>query len=387
VIVPRRVPSAIILGLGTMGAAAALELARRGVRVVGIDRFAPPHTLGSHHGGSRIVRDCYFEHPDYVPLLLRARQGWDRLERDARGVASLADGPIVHRPGVLYLGPAGSEVVERSFESGCAHGIACERLDARAVRARFPQFAVPDGWGALLEPGAGFVRPERAIAATLALARRHGAALALDERVLDWSDTASGVRVRTDRGIHEADTLVICAGAWTPAIAARLGVPLVPQRVVIAWITPRDPAACAAPRMPVWYVDRPGAPGLYGIPAAPDQGDPRGMKVAFHAGTPCDPDAPRTPPTADELQALADATATHVPGAAGPVTAHATCLYTMSPDGHFVIDQVPGCARTWIACGFSGHGFKFMPVIGEALADLATAGATRLPIDFLRIRN
>ena len=380
-------PSAIILGLGTMGAATCLELARRGVRVIGIDRFSPPHSLGSHHGGSRIVRDCYFEHPDYVPLLLRAREGWSRLERDARAAGALREGSFVHRPGVLYMGHAGSDVVERSAASGEANGIVCERLTPRDVRARFPQFEMPTDWRALFEPGAGFVRPERAVAAALDLARGLGAEIRTGERVLDWSETPGGIRVRTDRATLDADTLVIAAGAWTPTLAAQLGVPLVPQRVVIAWIAPRDPAACAAPRMPVWYVDRPGAPGLYGIPTAPDQRDPRGVKVAFHAGTPCDPDAPRMPPTDRELRALADATAEFVPAAAGPVGSSATCLYTMSPDGHFIVDRMPGCARTWIACGFSGHGFKFMPVMGEALADLATTGTTRLPIEFLRIRR
>ena len=386
-ITDRRSPSVIVFGLGTMGAATCLELARRGVRVVGIDRFEPPHALGSHHGGSRIVRDCYIEHPDYVPLLLRAREGWGRLEHDARAVGALGDGPLVHRPGVLYLGHAGSDVVERSAASGEANGIACDRFGPRDICDRFPQFEVPGDWRALFEPGAGFVRPERAVAAAIALARELGAEIRTEERVLEWSETPGGVRVRTDRATLDADALVIAAGAWTPTLAVQLGVPLVPQRVVIAWLAPRDAAACAAPRMPVWYVDRPGAPGLYGIPTAPDQGDPPGMKVAFHAGTPCDPDAPPVPPTDAELRALADATAEFVPAAAGPVASSATCLYTMSPDGNFIVDRMPGATRTWIACGFSGHGFKFMPVMGEALADLATAGSTRLPVDFLRIRR
>lgn len=390
--------SAIVLGTGTMGAAACMHLAARGARVTGIDRFAAPHAHGSHHGGSRIVRECYFEHPDYVPLLLCARDGWSALEHDARTCGADALLPVVHRPGVLYLGDAGSEVVERSLASGRAHGIACERLDAAAVRARFPQFQVPDGWCALLEPGAGFARPERAVAAALRVARARGAVIREHERAIEWEETANGVRVRTDRGTHEADALVITAGAWTHVLAARLGIPLEPQRVVIAWIAPGDASACTSPRMPVWYVDRPGEPGLYGVPIAPDQGDPAGMKVAFHAGTPCDPDAPRTPPSHDELDALRTAVervlpcaapghtspGRAAPGRAAPATvASATCLYTMSPDGHFVVDRMPGCARTWVACGFSGHGFKFMPAIGEALADLALDGKTRIPVGFL----
>ena len=376
-------PHVLILGCGTMGAATCLELARRGVRVTAIDRAGVPNQRSSHHGGSRIVRECYFEHPDYVPLLVRARERWADLERSARAMHLLGAGPLLHRCGALYLGPAGSEVVERSHASGLAHGIACERLGPRDVRRRFPQFRVPDGWSALLEPGAGFARPERAIAAAAALARMHGAEIREHEQALGWEETAGGVRVRTDRGELEGDALVIAAGAWTPGIAAALGVRLEPRRVVLGWFAPRAPAACDAARMPAFYVDRPGAPGFYGIPTAPDQGSPAGVKVAFHAGTPCDPDAPREPARGDELAALARATAEFAPAAAGRALSAATCLYTMSADGHFVVDRMPGCSRTWVACGFSGHGFKFMPVIGEALADLATAGNTDLPVGFL----
>jgi sarcosine oxidase len=380
-------PRTIVLGVGTMGAATCMELARRGVRVIGIDRSSVPNPHASHHGGSRIIRECYFEHPDYVPLLLRAGERWDELERTARALHVNHAGPIVHRCGVLYLGAPGSEVVERSLAAGRANGIPCDEIDAGkhagGPPARVPQFRIPDGWIGLHEPRAGFVRPERAVAAAAAIARMHGAEIHEHEQVVDWSETASGVRVRTDRGTYEGDSLVITAGAWTPGLASQLGVRLEPQRVVLGWFAPRDAAACDESRMPAFYVDRPGAPGFYGIPTAADQGHPGGVKVAFHHGTPCDPDAPRAPATGDELAALARATAQFAPAAAGRVLAHATCLYTMSPDGHFVVDRMPGCARTWVACGFSGHGFKFMPVIGEALADLATGGTTSLPIGFL----
>jgi sarcosine oxidase len=377
----------IVLGVGTMGAAACLELARRGVRVLGLDRSSVPNQRASHHGGSRIVRECYFEHPDYVPLLLRATERWGEWERSARAMHLLHAGPLVHRSGVLYAGPAGSDVVERSFATGQAHGIPCERLSGRELRARWPQLRVPDDWAALHEPRGGFVRPERAVAAAAALARMHGAEIHEHEEVLGWDETATGVRVRTDRGQYEAESLVITPGAWAPKLAAQLGVPLEPQRVTVGWFAPRagQEAACDAARLPAFYVDRPSAPGFYGIPASPDQGSPFGVKVAFHAGTPCDPDAPRLPPTRDEAAALARAVHAFAPAAAGRATAFATCLYTMSPDGHFAIDRMPGCARTWVACGFSGHGFKFMPAVGEALADLATQGATALPVGFLGI--
>jgi sarcosine oxidase len=412
--------STIVIGVGTMGSAACMHLASRGERVLGIDRYPVPHDLGSHHGGSRIIRDCYFELPDYVPLLLRTRAGWEALERESIKFGADPTFPLVHRPGVLYMGAPGSEVVGRSHASGAGHGVPCEPLDARAVRTRFPQFNIPDDWSALFEPGSGFVRPERAVAAAVRVARAHGADIHEGERVIEWSETANGVQVRTDRGTYEAGSLIITAGAWTPSLARTLGVTLTPLRVPIVWLAPCDAALCASPRMPVWYIDRSIAqgeqatqaqhansvapvgeslhvtdikpvghtlPGIYGIPTAPGQDAPGGVKIALHgAGTPCDPDAPRVPATLDEIEEIRSITREFIPAAAGPALATATCLYTNSPDQHFIVDRMPGCARTWIACGFSGHGFKFMPVLGEALADLAMNGSTPLPIGFLARR-
>lgn len=375
-------PTVAVIGCGTMGAAACMHLAQRGVRVLGLDAHPVPHPHGSHHGGSRIIRDCYFEAPEYVPLLVRCRALWESLERES-GIR------CVHRPGVLYLGPPASPVVGRSASSGALHGVPAHRWTMRELAARFPQFRAPEDWVALFEPGAGFVRPERAVEAFLRVARAHGAQIHESEPALGWEETAHGVRIRTARATYDADALILAAGAWTPKLAAQLGVRLQPLRIPIAWLAPRDPAACEAPRMPVWYVDRPsGAPGVYGIPTAPDQGQPAGVKVALHgAGTPCDPDAPRAPATPDELESIRAATEPFVPCAAGAPLAGATCLYTMSPDEHFVVDRMPGCARTWVAAGLSGHGFKFAPVLGQALADLATAGETALPVGFLAAKR
>lgn len=371
----------IVLGVGAMGSAACLELARRGKRVLGLERHAIGHGLGSSHGGSRIIRECYFEAAEYVPLLLACREEWARLERDTGA-------RLVHRPGVLYAGGPQSEVVHRSLSSGASHGVPCELWTAAETMRRFPQFHLPEGWGALFEPGAGFVRPERAVRAAAALARSLGAVLQENERAIDWSETASGVRVTTDRAAYEAESLVIAAGAWTPSLARDLGVRLQPLRVPIAWLKPALPSACAAPHMPAWYIDRPGLSGLYGIPTAEDQDAPHGVKVAMHGdGTRCDPDAPRQPPSSTELEAIRLATTEFVPCAADRVLSGATCLYTMSPDQHFVVDRMPGCTRTFVACGFSGHGFKFMPVMGRVLADLACDGATSLPVGFLAAKR
>ena len=346
--------------------------------MLGIEQFQLGHDRGSSHGGSRIVRDCYFEAPEYVPLLLACREGWERLERESGQ-------RIVHRCGVLYLGDARSEVIRESARSGAAFGVPFERLDAAGVRARFPQFRMADDWHGMFEPGAGFARPERAVRAAVRVARGLGANVVEGVRVLDWTESASGVRVRTEQGDHEAASLVLTPGAWAPKIATALGVDLRPLRVPIAWLEPRDAAACAEPTMPVWYIDRPGACGIYGVPTALDQGEPGGVKVAVHGnGTVVDPDAPRQPSTPAELESIRADTEVFLPAAAGRVLAGSSCLYTMSPDQHFVVDRMPGCSRVFVACGFSGHGFKFMPVLGRALADLAQNGETALPIGFLK---
>jgi sarcosine oxidase len=369
----------IVVGVGTMGAATCLDLARRGKRVLGLERHRLGHDLGSSHGGSRIIRDCYFEAPDYVPLLVACREGWERLERESGQ-------RIVHRCGVLYLGTQDSDVIRESARSGARFGVPFEQLDDAALRARFPQFRTPDGWQALWEPGAGFARPERAVRAAADVAMRQGATILEEIRVHDWQETGGGVSVRTERGVFEAGALVLAAGAWTSKLAGTLGVPMVPLRVPIAWLQPRDERACRMPAMPVWYVDRPGQSGLYGVPIAADQGSPHGVKVAMHGdGQAIDVDDPRRSATATELEAIRVATDSFLPCAAGGVLAGSTCLYTMSPDGHFVVDRMPGCSRVFVACGFSGHGFKFMPVMGAVLADLATAGSTRLPTGFLGV--
>ena len=173
-------------------------------------------SLGSHHGGSRIVRECYFEAPEYVPLLLACREGWQRLERDSGE-------RIVHRPGVLYAGAADSVVVSQSLQSGQRHGVPFELWTAAEAMRRYPQFSLPTQWHVLFEPGSGFARPERAVVASVRLARALGAQVHEHEPVLDWDETRTGVRVRTHRGQYHAGSLVLTPGAWTPTIAARLG--------------------------------------------------------------------------------------------------------------------------------------------------------------------
>lgn len=376
---------AIVLGIGGMGASACMHMAQRGMRVLGLEQFALGHALGSSHGGSRIIRDCYFEHEHYVPLLLRCNVLWTELQ------ARVGE-QFVHRPGVLYMAHPGGVAVERSAASGARFGVECERMSAPQVRERFPQFTIPNDWNALFEPNGGFVRPERAIAAHAAVAVQCGAELHEYEPALEWKADAHGVTVRTAQATYAAQKLVVCAGAWTQSMLGGMSLPpLRPLRVPLAWLSPRTPddlPACTAPRMPVWYAEGGDVAPVYGVPLAPGQGSPDGIKVALHGGPTareCEAATVDRTCTPAEQEYIRRAAERFVPCAAGAPTAGAVCLYTMSPDEHFVIDHLPDHTNVVIACGFSGHGFKFTPVVGEVLADLVSAGRTNRPVEFLSL--
>ncbi len=370
----------IVLGLGAMGSAALLTLARRGARVLGIEQFTLAHAHGSSHGGSRIVRTAYFEHPDYVPLLRRATAGWRELELASRT-------RLVHNCGVLYGGLAGSEVIAGVKESARVHGIALESLAAQHVAQRFPAFLGQSEpiEEFLFEPGAGFIRPERAILAMTQVAQHLGAHVRERTRVQRWEESHDSVIVHAGESVERTKQLIICAGPWSPEVAPQLRAPMVNTRQVIGWVTPRAPECADAHMMPAFFMERVGGDPLYGIPMSSDQAMPRGVKIGVHGrGQVCTPEnIDRVVREAErvELEGLMQRIA---PGAAGAITQSAVCIYTNTPDDHFVIDRLPEFKRVTVAGGFCGHGFKFAPVVGELLADLALDGASALPAGFLR---
>jgi sarcosine oxidase len=368
----------IILGLGAMGSAAAYHLARRGMRVLGLEQFDIPHVRGSSHGDTRMIRMCYHEHPDYVPLLRRAYELWRELE-----AASGAN--LLHVTGGLFIGREGGELVGGATLAARTHALPHEVLSRSALAARFPQFHVSDDHVALLEPAAGFVLAERAIAAQASLALRNGAELHAREPVLSWTADAAGVTVATDRGIYRAQRLVICAGAWAGRVIADLGVEIRATRQVLGWLWPKRPELFEPGRLPVWAVENEGGSLHYGFPITPDAwGLAPGFKLAHHFhGPPVDPDEPRLTPQPAEEDDIRGFVRRVLPDADGPTLALRTCMYECSPDSHFIIDHYPHHETVIVACGFSGHGFKFAPVVGEILADLATTGRTAQPIGFL----
>ncbi|MEV4705232.1 N-methyl-L-tryptophan oxidase [Actinoplanes sp. NPDC049316] len=364
----------IVAGLGGMGSAAAYHLAARGQRVLGLERFGAAHDRGASHGGSRLTRQSYFESPEYVPLLLRAYELWDALARDSgRDVIRLTGGVMVGRPD--------SRTVAGSRRSAEQWGLEHEILDAAELRRRFPAMNPRDDEVALYESRAGFVRPELTVTAHLGLAARHGADLHFHEPVTRWEPTADGgVRVDTEAGTYTAGRLVVTPGPWAPQVLADLGLPLVIERQVMYWFQPTAGVGPLLPeRFPVYiWEDRHGSQ-VYGFPAV--DGPAGGAKIAFfRRGLPTTPETVDREIHPDEIDTMAVRARAHLPDLPGHLVSAATCLYSTTPDEHFVIAGHPGSAAVTVACGFSGHGFKFVPVVGEILADLALTGTTRHPI-------
>lgn len=371
---------AIVIGLGAHGSSAALALARRGLRVAGIERFGRGHGLASSGGRTRIIRAAYFEGPVYVPLVVESWDRWLALEAEA-GVS------ILTPTGGIYGGPAGSSVLEGSIRSAREHGLPHEVIDGDEVRRRWPVFTPPDGTRALIEEQAGVLRSDVGIEAQLTVAERLGARFRFDDPVTDWGKAAGGgYEVRSASGaVVGAEHVVIAAGAWTSALAPDMRVPLSIERVPLLWVEPVVPAAeVAVGRLPVWIVETDGDGAFYGFPYDPDAG----LKVArHHSEEVVPPEAldrlDRTLTPADEARVRAFLRA-QMPGANGPLRDAAVCLYTDTPDEDFVLDTYPGAPGVAVGSACSGHGFKFSPVIGEILADLALQGRTNYPVDPFR---
>ena len=369
-----------------MGAATAYHLARRGIDVIGFDQFDVPNMLGSSGGESRIIRMCYFEHPDYVPLLKRAYVLWHELAREAAK-------PVIEITGGLFIGSPASGLVAGSKRAADEHKLAHEMLSNDELQRRWPQFRVTSDMIALFEPTAGFVRPELAIAAHAELARKHGATLWANEPVVEWSVAKEGVVVTTAQRQVQAKSLLICAGPWTTKLASALAPRLRVTRQPLVWVSPPDASAAqfALHKFPVWAVEHPrkgssaNADFHYGFPII-DAAE--GFKVGRHEPLDeTDPDTVDRSPRPDDAASVRDFLQTYLPAASGPVRDTHICMYTNSPDGHFIIDRHPSHDNVFIATGFSGHGFKFATVIGEALADLAQHGKTKLPIGFLGLQR
>lgn len=352
----------IVVGLGAMGSATCYQLATRGYSVIGLDKFSPPHAMGSSHGKSRIIREAYFENPLYVPLVQRAYASWHTLEQASRTT-------LFRQTGGLMLGPPDGALVRGARLSAEMHGLPHEILSAAAVHDRFPVFQPAADMVGVWEPRAGVLAPERAIAAALDVARQRGAQVRLNEPMLSWRTIESGVEVTTLAATYRARRLVLSLGAWIGDVVPELALPLKVQRNVKYWFTPlchedrfRDTA------FPVFISEYAPNESWYGIP---DSGD--GLALALHLnGEYTHPDRLRRDVAEAEVEVVRGLIEQYLPDANGPLRETAVCMYTNTPDEHFIVDRHPEHAQVIIASPCSGHGFKFSSVLGEVLADLAT---------------
>jgi sarcosine oxidase len=355
----------IVVGLGAMGSATLRALARRGMRVLGLDRHVPPHEHGSSHGGSRIIREAYFEDPRYVPLVQRAYLLWEELARES-------DRTLLTTTGGLMLGPRDGVLVEGALASARAHHLAHELLDAEALRRRYPQFNVQDDTVGVWEPRAGVLRPEQAVAAFLESAARSGASVKTGETVTSWRAHANGVSVTTTRGTHHAAQLVLSAGARLGALVPEL--PLTVERLVQMWFEPVGLRTGFEPDIfPIWIWEFERGHYVYGFPRGEN-----GVKVArHHEGEITDADHIRRDVAPEEIEAMRAVLKRTIPFANGPLNATSVCMYTNLPDENFLVDRHPSHANVMVVSACSGHGFKFAPAIGEAVSDLIVEGWTR----------
>ncbi len=374
----------IVVGAGAVGSSALRAASETGARVLCLEQYTPAHTRGSSHGQSRIFRHAYFEHPDYVPLLRHSTARFESLERES--TASL-----LHRCGMLVVGPPGSDVVLGSLGSAQGWGLAVDALNAPALRSRFPWFSFAGDAIGSFEANAGVVRPEATVDASIRVARARAAELRVGAFVRRIVEDTTGVSVETDHGTERAGAVIIAAGAWTSRLLPELAPLLTVTRQVQAWFAPV--AGVDASAMPCWLYDRgPGLRHVYGL--APDPGAPvdvngapslsRYPKVGLHGSSDVvEPELGAAPVDDDDIKRLGTAYRSIAPRLAGELVEAATCLYTMSPDGQFLVGTRRGSRRTHFAAGLSGHGFKLAPALGDALADLALHGRTDLPIGFL----
>lgn len=366
---------AILLGLGAMGSATAYHLARRGQRVLGLDRFTPPHDLGSSHGQTRIIREAYFEHPLYVPLVQKAYENWAELEHTTGQQLFLPTGGAM-------IGRAEGVLVTGARASAVTHRLPHEILSAQELYRRFPAFHPADDMIAVWEPRAGILFPEKCIAAHLASARALGATLRFEEPALSWRINGSGVEVTTAKNQYVASRLLITAGAWFTQLAPDLQLPLTCARQTLFWFRPKaNPSHFLPKHCPVFLWEYEPNHIFYGFP---DLGE--GLKLAIHhEGVLTDPNEIKREVDLDETSGLRTILRQFMPEAEGDLLNATVCMYTNTPDSHFLIDHHPYYPQVLLASPCSGHGFKFSSALGEILAELLTTGRTEFDLSPFRL--
>jgi sarcosine oxidase len=367
-----------VIGIGGMGSAIVAHAAARKLKVIGVEQFSIPNTRGSSHGATRILRLGLHEGPTYVPLVLRAVELWRELEEKIGE-------PIFHKCGGLDVAVPDSPIFKGSKAACEKFGVPHEILDAKEVHRRFPALQPTNDMLAVFQPGSGFVLPELAVTTHVNLALDVGAEIHGHERLLGWKSNGGAYVIRTNRAAYEARQIVFSAGAWIGKLLAEQGIPILPERTVLGWFSPKANLHLFQPhRLPIWIVDAPDIGHFYGFPIF---GIP-GFKLGRLREIPSpavDPDLPRREPDAEDEADLRSFVKEIFPDADGPVLSMETCFFENSPDRAPIIDKVPGESGAWICGGFSGHGFKFCSAVGELMTDLITTGVSRFDLSPFRL--
>jgi sarcosine oxidase len=366
----------IVIGVGGMGSATVYHAARRGLKVLGLEQFDIPHAQGSSHGVNRIIRLAYYEDPKYVPLLRRAYELWRELENRAGERLLIVTGSI-------DAGREDSKTVQGSLLSCEQHHLAHEQLDATSLRRRFPGYRLAADMVGVYQPDGGFLLSERCVVAHVAAAQELGAQVHARERVVEWRAEHDGISVTTTRDRYRARKMIVTAGAWARAIVPALQHLAVPERQVMMWTQPRKPEYFRLGAFPVFNFEAPEG-RFYGFPV---HGIP-GFKIGkyHHRGERVDdPDRMDRECHAEDEEALREGIRRYFPDADGPIMTMKACLFTNTPDEHFILDLLAGNPRVGVAAGFSGHGFKFCSVIGEIMTELIAEGGTRYDIGLFRL--
>ncbi len=375
----------IVLGVGSMGSSACYHLAKRGFKVLGLEQFDIPHELGSHAGQSRIIRKAYGEGSDYVPLLQRAYENWHSLEAETGS-------QVYYKTGLAYFGSQEDLFLKTVKSSSEKYNIPLDHLTNAECDKKYPQFKLPQNFQRLIEPEAGFITPERSILLYVQQAILNGATIRTKEKVLEWKQESRGaVTVTTNRGTYKAGKLVITAGPWAGKMMPSLASKLTITRQAVAWVKPKNWDNFTLGKFPCWILENKEF-DFYGFPILPvgTFAGPVGLKLALHypGADTTDPDSVNRNTKESDEKTLIEFLNQFIPDGYESTLTMKTCLYTYSPDQNFIIDYLPAFDKNIVfATGFSGHGFKFVSVVGEILADLAMNGSTKLPINFLSAKR
>ena len=365
----------IVIGTGGVGSAALECLARRGLKALGLDRFPIAHDRGSSHGATRVIRKAYFEHPDYVPLLHAAYDGWFQLEQSTGQ-------ELLHQVGLVEIGPEDGVVVPGVLDSAQRYDLQVESLSAEEANKAFPQFHCPESMVAVVEKEAGYLLVEECVETNTCEALRMGAEHQVGQTVLDWSSSGGEVIVTTDKNQYSASGLIVAAGAWSNDVLASLGLELRVVRKHLHWYSGAQSRLQRRNGCPTFLFELPNGI-FYGFPEI----DEFGVKVGEHSGgtETRDPLGDPREIEPDDVGRVDAFVEEHLVGLPRSRVRHSVCFYTMSPDDHFVVDKHPLYDNVVFAAGLSGHGFKFTNVLGQALVDLVVDGSTELPVSFLRL--